>query len=158
MAIWVFLHMSVQDIDAFQSCGELHGKRKSTCWLSVPPPALSSRDLLYYQTLTAYCEFGLRPGLHKQWMWTEPSKGVATDILGFIHFALHLHGGCVKAFLIIVSWNSKLLQNKCCITFSSHLQCLVLKGNLTHHVVYIFTCRTLYTSHSWPTHLFLWKK
>lgn len=36
---WVFLPwLSVQDLDAFQSCRELRGERKSTCWLSIPPP------------------------------------------------------------------------------------------------------------------------
>lgn len=67
--IWVFLpRLSVQDIDAFQSFGELHGERKSTCWLSIPAPPHSNRDPLCYQTLAAYCEFELRPGLHKWWM------------------------------------------------------------------------------------------
>lgn len=108
--IWVFLPLlSVQDIGAFQSCGESHSERKSTCYLPIPPPSPSNRDLLCYQTLAACCEFGLRPGLHKQWTWTEASKDVATDNLGFIHFALHLHGGCMKPFLITVSWNSELL-------------------------------------------------
>lgn len=102
--IWVFLPwLSVQDIDAFQSCGVLQGERKFTCWLSIPASPHSNRDLLCYQTLAAYCEFKLRPALHKWWMWAEASKDVATHILGFILFALHLHGGCMKTFLIKVA-------------------------------------------------------
>lgn len=85
--IWVFLpRSSVQDVDAFQSCRESHGKRTTGCWLSVPPSPLGGRDLLRYQTLAAYCEFGLRPGLLKWWKWAEASRHVATDISGFYTF------------------------------------------------------------------------
>lgn len=66
--IWGFLtHSSVQDVDAFQSCGELHSERTASCWLSIPPFPQRGRDLLRYQTLAAYCPFGLRPGLLKWW-------------------------------------------------------------------------------------------
>jgi len=58
--IWVFLPpSSVKDMDAFQSCGELRGKRTTSCWLSAPQSPHRGRDSVCYQTLAAY------------WVWTQ---------------------------------------------------------------------------------------
>lgn len=101
--VWVFLPcLSMQALAAFQSCGELHGKRTTSCWWfnqHLPTGTgicFVTKLLLFIVSLDSDLVF-LNGGHEQRLPGTWP-----LTFYRFIHFAVFIHGVCMESFLIMV--------------------------------------------------------